>query len=88
MIAKRGYDTKTVLAEWAEFIKLLDELKMVFDSDPRRVSKVLNQPSKEPPLLFPMEIGRWEGIIIKSTPEWAKVEALKLLPLMPSIKGR
>lgn len=39
MIAKRGYDPKTVLAEWTEFAKLLDDLKMVFDSDPRRVSK-------------------------------------------------
>lgn len=39
MIAKRGYDPNAVLAEWTEFAKVLDDLKMVFDSDPRRVSK-------------------------------------------------
>lgn len=39
MIAKRGYDPAKVLEEWAEFADLADTLKLVFDSDPRRVSK-------------------------------------------------
>ena len=38
-IAKRGYDPKAVLAEWTEFAALVDAGKMVFDSDPRYVSK-------------------------------------------------
>lgn len=38
-IAKRGYDPKAVLREWAEFAAAWDEAELVFDADPRRVSK-------------------------------------------------
>jgi lambda family phage portal protein len=38
-IAKRGYDPKEVLKEWTEWAKLTDGAKLVFDSDPRLVSK-------------------------------------------------
>lgn len=38
-IAKRGYDPKAVLREWVEFAAALDEAELVFDADPRRVSK-------------------------------------------------
>ncbi|WP_299131695.1 phage portal protein [uncultured Amaricoccus sp.] len=46
-IAKRGYDPKEVLAEWAEAAALLDELKLVLDSDPRKVTQAgLTQAAK------------------------------------------
>ena len=38
-IAKRGYDPKKVLEEWVEFAALVDLGEMIFDSDPRNVSK-------------------------------------------------
>jgi lambda family phage portal protein len=38
-IAKRGYDPKAVLKEWKEWAKLVDADEMIFDADPRRVSK-------------------------------------------------
>lgn len=39
MIAKRGYDPDKVLAEQAAFLAKADALGLVFDADPRRVSK-------------------------------------------------
>jgi lambda family phage portal protein len=48
MIAKRGYDPHGSLVEQAAFLAKIDALKLVFDSDPRRVSRGgLAQP--EPP---------------------------------------
>ncbi|RWO29587.1 MAG: phage portal protein [Mesorhizobium sp.] len=45
-IAKRGRDPIAVLKEHSEIAQLLDKFGLVFDSDPRRVSKVGNeQPS-------------------------------------------
>ncbi len=38
-IARRGYDPGEVLAEWAATARTLDELGLVFDSDPRKVTK-------------------------------------------------
>lgn len=46
-IAKRGRNPEEVLREHAAGYKLLDELGLVFDSDPRRVTRVGNeQPSQ------------------------------------------
>lgn len=39
MIAKRGYDPRRLLEEAAEFAALVDDLGLVLDSDPRRVTK-------------------------------------------------
>ncbi len=39
MIAKRGLDPAANLTEQAEFLKKIDALGLVFDSDPRRMSK-------------------------------------------------
>ena len=39
MIAKRGYDPRLVMEEWQEWAKDADAAELVFDSDPRRVSK-------------------------------------------------
>lgn len=39
MIAKRGYDPAKVTGEWAEYALLVDEKKLVFDSDPRKTGK-------------------------------------------------
>lgn len=39
MIAKRGNDPQKILSEQAAFLKQADDLKLVFDSDPRRVSR-------------------------------------------------
>ncbi len=38
-IARRGYDPRRTLEEAAEVAAMLDTLGLVFDSDPRRVSK-------------------------------------------------
>ena len=38
-IAKRGYDPKKVIAEWAEYAQIADALDLIFDSDPRKVSR-------------------------------------------------
>ncbi len=38
-IARRGYDPDEVLAEWAGFAQKSDAAGLVFDSDPRRVTK-------------------------------------------------
>ena len=38
-IARRGYDPDEVLAEWAGFAAKADTAGLVFDSDPRRVTK-------------------------------------------------
>ena len=38
-IARRGYDPAETLAEWADFAKKTDAAGLVFDSDPRKVSK-------------------------------------------------
>jgi lambda family phage portal protein len=39
MIAKRGYDPQKILTEQAAFLAKADKLSLVFDSDPRRVSR-------------------------------------------------
>jgi capsid protein len=39
MIAKRGYDPLAVLEEQAAFVKETDRLELVFDSDPRKITK-------------------------------------------------
>lgn len=38
-IARRGYDPAEILAEWADFAAKADAAGLVFDSDPRKVSK-------------------------------------------------
>jgi len=38
-IAKRGYDPRKVLEEWQEFALLADTMNLIFDSDPRKVSR-------------------------------------------------
>lgn len=38
-IARRGYDPAEIIAEWADFAKKADAAGLVFDSDPRKVSK-------------------------------------------------
>ena len=38
-IARRGLDPETLIADWAAFADKTDALKLVFDSDPRLVSK-------------------------------------------------
>lgn len=38
-IAKRGYDPKEALEETAEFAELLDQLGLILDSDPRKVTQ-------------------------------------------------
>jgi lambda family phage portal protein len=43
MIAKRGYDPETVWGEWKDFAAAVDEMKLIFDTDPRRVTKVGQQ---------------------------------------------
>lgn len=52
MIAKRGYDTEQVMSEWQAFAKEADNLKLVFDSDPRKVTKVgqahMSDPTEPP----------------------------------------
>jgi lambda family phage portal protein len=39
MIAKRGYDPAAVIEEWAAHAEATDALGLIFDSDPRKVSK-------------------------------------------------
>ena len=39
MIAKRGYDPAAVVEEWAAHAEATDALGLIFDSDPRKVSK-------------------------------------------------
>jgi lambda family phage portal protein len=39
MIAKRGYDPEAILQEWSAFAALWDAAGLVFDTDPRRVTK-------------------------------------------------
>ncbi len=39
MIAKRGYDPAAILQEWSAFAALWDAAGLVFDTDPRRVTK-------------------------------------------------
>ncbi len=43
MIAKRGYDPETVWGEWEQFAAEVDRLKLIFDTDPRKVTKVGQQ---------------------------------------------
>lgn len=38
-IARRGYDPEEVIAEWADFAAKSDAAGLVFDSDPRKVTK-------------------------------------------------
>ncbi|MCA2992102.1 MAG: phage portal protein [Gemmatimonas sp.] len=48
MIAKRGYDPAAVIEEWAAHAEATDALGLIFDSDPRKVSKGGNvQPAGE-----------------------------------------
>ncbi|MCW1920824.1 phage portal protein [Rhodobacter sp. KR11] len=53
MIAKRGYDPRAVVEEWAAHAAETDALGLVFDSDPRKVSKGGNvqptDPGQSPP---------------------------------------
>lgn len=39
MIAKRGYDPAAVIEEWAAHAEATDALGLIFDADPRKVSK-------------------------------------------------
>ncbi|MFN9090939.1 MAG: phage portal protein [Alphaproteobacteria bacterium] len=39
MIAKRGYDPAAVIEDWAAHAEATDALGLIFDSDPRKVSK-------------------------------------------------
>jgi lambda family phage portal protein len=39
MIAKRGYDPAAIIEEWAAHAEATDALGLIFDSDPRKVSK-------------------------------------------------
>jgi capsid protein len=48
MIAKRGYDPAAVIEEWAAHAEATDALGLIFDADPRKVSKGGNvQPAGE-----------------------------------------
>ena len=48
MIAKRGYDPAAVIEEWAAHAEATDALGLIFDSDPRKVSKGGNvQPTEQ-----------------------------------------
>ncbi len=38
-IARRGYDPAETIAEWADFAARTDAAGLVFDSDPRKVTK-------------------------------------------------
>ncbi|SIR08694.1 phage portal protein, lambda family [Paracoccus thiocyanatus] len=38
-IARRGYDPAEIITEWADFAKKADAAGLVFDSDPRKVTK-------------------------------------------------
>lgn len=48
MIAKRGYDPRGVVEEWAAHAAETDALGLVFDSDPRKVSKGGNVQPTDP----------------------------------------
>ncbi|NDR57127.1 phage portal protein [Pseudoruegeria sp. M32A2M] len=52
-IAKRGYDPRSILQEQASVLALADELDLVLDSDPRRVTRAglaqANAPGEEEP---------------------------------------
>lgn len=51
-IAARGYDPEDLIEEWASMAELVDGANLVFDSDPRRVSKggqaVVKEGDKKP----------------------------------------
>lgn len=47
MIAKRGYDPETVWGEWKAFAAQVDQDKLIFDTDPRRVTKVGQQQQQQ-----------------------------------------
>ncbi|MDO5704271.1 MAG: phage portal protein [Paracoccus sp. (in: a-proteobacteria)] len=47
-IARRGYDPAEILTEWAEFAAKADAAGLVFDSDPRKVSKGGNVQPTDP----------------------------------------
>jgi capsid protein len=38
-IARRGYDPREVVEEWQKYAALFDQLGLIFDADPRRVSR-------------------------------------------------
>ena len=48
MIAKRGYDPRGVIEEWAAHAAETDALGLIFDSDPRKVSKGGNVQPADP----------------------------------------
>ena len=50
-IAKRGYDPRKVLEEWQEFALLADTMNLIFDSDPRKVSRGGQVQSQDPAAL-------------------------------------
>ena len=45
---KRGYDPRKVLEEWQEFALLADTMNLIFDSDPRKVSRGGQVQSQDP----------------------------------------
>jgi lambda family phage portal protein len=47
-IAKRGYDPDKVIEEWAEFVAKVDGKSLIFDSDPRKVTKVGQAHTSDP----------------------------------------
>ena len=50
-IAKRGYDPRKVLEEWQEYALLADTMNLIFDSDPRKVSRGGQVQSQDPAAL-------------------------------------
>jgi lambda family phage portal protein len=47
-IARRGHDPDTLIEEWAQFAVKTDAAKLVFDSDPRRVTNAGLAQAKDP----------------------------------------
>lgn len=47
-IAKRGYDPDKVIEEWSEFTTKVDAQSLIFDSDPRKVTKVGQAHTSDP----------------------------------------
>ena len=56
-IARRGYDPDEVLQEAAAFNEKLDALGLVFDADPRKVTKAGLAQSSDPNSTQPIEQG-------------------------------
>lgn len=47
-IAKRGYDPDKVIEEWHQFTTKIDDKNLIFDSDPRKVTKVGQAHTSDP----------------------------------------